>query len=67
MAAQVEQERIEQVIAMLKIAGTGPGLQDAVLRALAEQSLFVYGEVVDLPNIQQVLNQVVWGLDLWGC
>lgn len=61
MTAQVEKEKIEQVLALLKIAGTGPGLQDAVLRALAEPSLFVYGEVVALPNIQKVPHQFRMG------
>lgn len=49
-----ELEKVEQQLAILKMAGKGPGLQDAVARALAEPGLFVYGELVQLPSIQQV-------------
>ena len=42
-----EVEKVEQHLAILKMAGVGPGLGDAVSRALAEPNLFVYGEIVD--------------------
>jgi hypothetical protein len=57
MANAQEVEKVEQLLAMLKMAGTGPGLKDTVARALAEPGLFVYGEIVELPSIQQVGSQ----------
>jgi hypothetical protein len=54
MATQHELEKVEQQLAILKLTGTGPGLQDAVYRALSEPGLFVYGELVELASIRQV-------------
>lgn len=54
MAGHAEQEKVEQALAILNIAGSGPSLENAVLRALAEPGLFVYGELVELPSMQQV-------------
>ena len=54
MASAHEVEKVEQLLAMLKMAGTGPGLKETVSRALAEPGLYVYGETVQLPSIQKV-------------
>lgn len=56
--AHLQAEKVEQQLAILKMAGSGPGLQDAISRGLAEPALFVYGELVDVPAVQQVRHLV---------
>lgn len=53
MESQGQHAKIEQFTVLLKMC-KGPGVEDAVQNALAAAGLFVYGELVCLPTMQQV-------------
>lgn len=54
METQGQHAKIEQFTVLLKMC-KGPGVEDAVQNALAAAGLFVYGELVCLPTMQQVV------------
>lgn len=68
MEGQAQHDKIEQFTVLLKMC-KGPGVEDAVQKALAATGLFVFGELVCLPTMQKVTTSTdtqSW-FDLHGC
>jgi len=51
MSAQTD--KIEAMLIMAKDK-TGRALEDIIERVLSQPEIFVFGEFIDLPNVQQV-------------
>jgi hypothetical protein len=56
-----QNEKIEQYQALMK-GCKGGGLRDMVGKALAEPGLFAFGELVAMPNLQQVRDRAQFDL-----
>ena len=48
-----QSDKIEAMLIMAKDK-TGRALEDVIERVLSQPEIFVFGEFIDLPNVQQV-------------
>ena len=50
-------DKIEAMIIMAK-GKTGRALEDVIDRILSQPEIFVFGEFIEMPNVQQVRNHL---------